>query len=150
MKKKLLLVVMLSLVMTIALTSTGYALFGPSPAVIEIKEKLFIAQTNDVFANPDEYMGKTIRWEGMYTLLEYPGTGYASQHMVYRNGPGCCGNDGMAGFEIIWDGKYPNENDWVQAEGEIEFYTDAGAEWMRIRVSSLKVLEKRGAETVQQ
>ena len=42
--------------------------------------------------------------------------GYA----VVRNSPGCCGNDGLAGLDINYDGEYPDENTWVTIEGIIE------------------------------
>ena len=41
--------------------------------------------------------------------------GYA----VVRNSPGCCGNDGLAGLDIKYDGEYPEENTWVTIEGRI-------------------------------
>ena len=34
--------------------------------VIEIKERMFINQCNDVYLNPDDYRGKLIKLEGIY------------------------------------------------------------------------------------
>ncbi|MDR0451845.1 MAG: hypothetical protein LBH15_02245, partial [Treponema sp.] len=70
--------------------------------IVEIKEKMFIAQTNDVYLNPEDYMGKTIKLEGLFKTE----TGYDEQAaycFVLRYGPGCCGFDGNAGFEVAWD-----------------------------------------------
>ncbi|MDR1559486.1 MAG: hypothetical protein LBS84_07295, partial [Clostridiales bacterium] len=72
-----------------------------SGEVIEIREKMFIAQTNDIYFNAEDYLGKMIKYEGIFTVYEIPETGvkYCS---VIRYGPGCCGVDANAGFEVIW------------------------------------------------
>ena len=46
--------------------------------------------------------------------------GYA----VVRNSPGCCGNDGLAGLDIKWDGEYPAEKTWIQVVGKISKYSE--------------------------
>jgi len=129
---------------------------GTAPAsrdVVEIKEKLFIAQLNDVYLNQDDYLGKTIKYEGMFTrfLLAGKGTTYC---LVYRNSPGCCGADGMAGFVVAWpdgtDKTYPSENDWCEVVGTLETYEENGQSHLRIILDSLTVKSKRGAEFVSQ
>jgi hypothetical protein len=129
--------------------------------LIEIKEKMFIAQTNDVYLNPKDYMGKTIKLEGLFKSLLYEGQ-EAPYCFVLRYGPGCCGNDGNAGFEVAWDGsyapdgeepsepEYPQEDDWVEAIGVLDTYEEDGYPYIYISLSSLKVLEDRGAEFVTQ
>lgn len=116
--------------------------------VFEIKEKMFIAQCNDIYLNPDEYMNRTIKVEGMYNEYEDPSTGKARCY-VYRNGPGCCGNDGVAGFEILYEGDAPKPKDWIAVEGKIEVIGESGSEYVALRLSSLKVLDVRGAEYVE-
>ncbi|HWS28901.1 MAG TPA: hypothetical protein VN512_02180 [Clostridia bacterium] len=121
--------------------------------VVEIKEKLFIAQLNDIYLNSDDYLGKTIRYEGMfaqYTWDEMDMTYY----LVYRKSPGCCGTDGQAGFEIVWpDGSektYPSENDWCEVVGTLESYEEFGQSYLRIVLDTLTVKAERGAEFVSQ
>jgi hypothetical protein len=120
--------------------------------VVEIKEKMFIAQTNDVYLNPEDYMGKTIKLEGLfksYSTEEYS----ASYCFVIRYGPGCCGNDGSAGFEVAWDGEavpYPEEDAWVEAEGVLKTYEEDGYPYLYLSLSSLNIKEERGAEFVSQ
>ncbi|MDR1420045.1 MAG: metal ABC transporter permease [Treponema sp.] len=123
--------------------------------VVEIKEKMFIAQTNDVYLNAEDYVGKTIRLEGLFKIEQYAGidTPYC---FVLRYGPGCCGNDGNAGFEVAWDKEisgekpYPEIDDWVEASGELKYYEEDGYPYLYIALSSLKVLEEKGAEFVTQ
>ncbi|MCR1900154.1 hypothetical protein NSA47_14395 [Irregularibacter muris] len=118
-----------------------------SSEVIEIKEKMFIAQTNDIYLNGEDYLGKTIKYEGIFDLFTWEETG-ETYYYVIRYGPGCCGTDGDAGFEVTWDGEYPNQNDWVEAVGILETYEESGHQYLRLRLSSLKVLPTRGAEYV--
>lgn len=117
--------------------------------IIEIKEKMFIAQTNDVYFNAPDYLGKTIKYEGIFDVFEVPETG-ATYYSVIRYGPGCCGIDANAGFEVIWDKDYPNQNDWVEAVGVLEEYEENGFQFLRLQLSSLTVLPTRGAEYVEQ
>ena len=114
-----------------------------SSQVVEIKEKMFVAQTNDVYFNTDEYLGKTIKYEGIFSK-------YEDYYSVIRYGPGCCGVDANCGFEVIWDKTYPNVNDWVEVVGVLEEYEENGFKYLRLSVSSLKILTKRGAEYVSQ
>jgi uncharacterized membrane protein YcgQ (UPF0703/DUF1980 family) len=118
--------------------------------VVEIKEKMFVAQTNDVYINADEYLGRTIKLEGMFALdLEMSPPVY----YVFRYGPGCCGYDANAGFEVVWKEEtaaYPDENDWVEAMGVLESYDDDGEPYLRLALKSLTVKAERGLERVEQ
>jgi uncharacterized membrane protein YcgQ (UPF0703/DUF1980 family) len=132
---------------------TGKIVKLPKDGIVEIKEKMFIAQTNDVYLNADEYLGRTIKLEGLFKYEQYAGidTAYC---FVLRYGPGCCGNDGNAGFEVAWDGDapppYPEADAWVEAAGTLASYEEDGYPYLYISLSSLNVLEKRGAEYVTQ
>lgn len=120
--------------------------------IFDIKEKMFIEQINDIYFNLKEYEGKTIRIEGfMYSYIdkEWKNQEY---HYVMRMTPGCCGNDGSAGFEIVWDKEYPEDNEWVEAIGVIKS-VDEGDYMGTIPVlylTSLKVKQERGADFVTQ
>jgi hypothetical protein len=128
--------------------------------VVEIREKMFIAQVNDVYLNPEDYLGKTLKLEGLFQVQYYYGSD--PYYFVIRYGPGCCGNDGNAGFEILWDEAfltepveggervYPEEGDWVEAAGVLGAYEEDGYPYLCIALSSLKVLDERGAEFVTQ
>jgi hypothetical protein len=74
-------------------------------------------------------------------------------YYVFRYGPGCCGYDANAGFEVIWpDGnaEYPGENDWVEATGILESCEYDGEPYLRLSLTSLVVKAERGLETVEQ
>jgi hypothetical protein len=120
--------------------------------IIQIRERYFTEQVNNVYLNPDEYMGKTIKLEGIFVMEqnEYWPDPY---YLVYRNGPGCCGVDGVVGFEVSWDNKskrqYPKDNSWVEAVGVVSKYgEDDGFQFLYLDLQSLTVLQKRGREDV--
>jgi uncharacterized membrane protein YcgQ (UPF0703/DUF1980 family) len=120
--------------------------------VVEIGEKMFIAQTNDIYLNAGDYLGKTIQLEGLFKAEQYGDQSYC---FVIRYGPGCCGNDGNAGFEIAWDNQnaeasYPAVDDWVKASGVLRTYEEDGYPYLYLALSSLDVLDTRGAEFVTQ
>jgi uncharacterized membrane protein YcgQ (UPF0703/DUF1980 family) len=121
--------------------------------VIEIKEKMFIAQTNDVYLNPDEYLGKTIKLEGLFKTSQYYEM-EAPYCFVIRYGPGCCGYDGTAGFEIAWEAEkavpYPAEDEWVEAIGTLSTYIEDDYPYLYLSLSQLNILNTRGAEFVSQ
>ena len=129
----------------------------PSAKVYEIKENMFITQINDIILNYNDYLGKTIKFEGIFRCNIWEGdyTNY-----VARDAPGCCGNDGEAGFIVTWNpsyqgtddgsnqGAYPQKDDWVEVLGELKICKKPDMSFLYIALSELNVLEKRGAEFV--
>jgi uncharacterized membrane protein YcgQ (UPF0703/DUF1980 family) len=117
---------------------------------VEIGEKMFVSQVNDVYLNADDYLGKTIKLEGIFKQEQ----GYEKSYcFVLRYGPGCCGNDGNVGFEVAWANEqaqpYPAIDSWVEATGVLKTYEEDGYDqYLYLDLSSLNVLSKRGAETV--
>lgn len=120
-----------------------------SGEVMEITEKLFTQQINFIYYNPDEYLGRTIRYEGIfdyYTLENGEQCAY-----VFRYGPGCCENDANVGFEVYW----PDEtqfkaqaNDWVKVTGTIQHVYHDGLQYLALELTEFEVMDERGAETV--
>ena len=117
--------------------------------VLEIGEKMFLTQINDMYYNFDHYKDKTIIVEGMYAQF-YSWDGSETAPVVYRKGPGCCGNDGWGGFLLKYDGEYPNENDWIRVTGTPELVEEGYYLNLYLNVTSLEVKTERGAEFVTQ
>ena len=132
-----------------ALTGCSDNIAAQTSDIMEIREKLFVAQTNDIYMNAADYLGKTIKYEGIFLADEYPDSD-DKFYSVTRYGPGCCGLDGVVGFEIIWDGEYPNDNDWVEVIGILEEYEYQDMKFLYLAVSSLTVKTERGSEFVTQ
>jgi uncharacterized membrane protein YcgQ (UPF0703/DUF1980 family) len=130
-----------------------YAALTQKEDIIVIKEKMFITQTNEIYLNFDDYLGKTVKLEGIFKTEKY----YDDKEpycFVIRYGPGCCGFDSNAGFEVKWDKNhirpYPAVDSWVEATGVLKVEEDGNAQYLYLDLSSLDVLSKRGAEVVMQ
>lgn len=156
MKKKLgLILLACALVMTGCQTEAAVAsaptvqmqTAAPELPVVEINEKMFIAQCNDVYLNPDDYQGKAIKLEGIYCTYKDLDNVNA-YHYVMRYGPGCCGNDGSAGFEFLYDGEMPKPDDWIEVIGTVEKVMEDDVEYIVLRASKVTVLDIRGEEFV--
>lgn len=158
--KRMMLLLMLLLGCVALLAGCGAPAVGDAEAAdipfdVEIKEKMFISQTNDILVNTDDYLGKDIKMEGMFFAMPYEPTN-SMFYMVARYGPGCCGDDGFVGLEVAWvddaaqEANMPSEEDWVEAIGTLEEYEELGSSYLRLNLKSLRVLTKRGAETVTQ
>jgi hypothetical protein len=134
----------------------------PEAIDLEIREKLFIAQTNEIYLNPEDYLGKTIRLEGLFKVEQY--VDEDKQYcFVLRYGPGCCGNDGTAGFEVAWGRPqpytgavktlpsgpaFPEVDAWVEAVGVLDTYEEDGYPYIYLDLFSLTEKAERGAEFV--
>jgi len=122
---------------------------------IEIREKMFATQVSDVYLNAEDYLGKTIKLEGLFKSELYYGK-EEPYCFVIRYGPGgCCGMDANIGFEVAWAKEnakpYPVVDSWVEATGVLKTYEEDGyANYLYLDLSSLNVLSRRGAETVKQ
>lgn len=121
----------------------------PTGEVVEIKEKMFIGQSDDIYFNSKEYLGKTIKYEGLIQsrYLERDGM---THYYVVRFSPGCCGADGEVGFEVTWDGEWPEDGEWCEVAGVLEEYPVKSWTELRLVLTSLTVLEERGEDFVTQ
>lgn len=108
--------------------------------MVEITDNFFIEQTNDLYINLNDYVGKTIKIEGL--IYSYEDSNGDICYAVVRNTPGCCGNDGLAGLDIRYNEDYPEENTWVEVIGVVGTDTMYGSKIPAIQVSSMKIKEK--------
>lgn len=109
--------------------------------MLEITDNYFIEQTNDIFYNTDDYIDRTIKMEGLiYSYKDYK-TGDTC-YAVVRNTPGCCGNDGLAGLDIRYDGDYPETNTWVEVVGVVKKVEVAGEEIPALQITSIQEKEE--------
>ena len=125
---------------------------------VVIKETFFISQIMDINFNYKDYLGKSIKLEGIFRHQQRNGRNI---YNVYRLA-GCCAADVEFGYEVSWDqnhqgnaaigdpeqGTYPETDDWVEALGVLKRYERNGVPFLYLALSELNVLDKRGAETV--
>ena len=120
---------------------------GGDEPVIEIGDRLFIMQVDNIYTNPQRYLGRTVRLQGIFETHHWEGQ---TNHVVFRNAPGCCGDDGMVGFLLNLDGAAsPADNAWVEVTGELERFGMMPNE-IRLRVLDIEEMAERGMEFVNQ
>ena len=132
--------------------------------VVEIDERAFLTIVNHIRSNADDYIGRTVHFEGMFQNFYWPATGHF--YMVNRNTWGCCGEDGLVGFELYLGDMEPlPDNTWVEVYGIFEWHEvlidfsvledgeSSEREPMRVlrvNVESITELDERGLEFVNQ
>jgi len=107
---------------------------------VDIGERFFMEQMNDIFLNINDYLGKVIKFEGAFGIFESRGSTFYS---VFRPGPACCADDVTIGLNVIWDGEYPKNEEWVEAIGVLESYKVNEFNAYRLNLSSLTVIPKQ-------
>lgn len=105
--------------------------------IINISDGIFLPLINDIYINREEYIGKKVRIVGQIVKFDDPDT-KETVYAILREGPGCCYNDSVIGFEFLVDGEYPKEKTWVEMVGEV-ILDDYGTG----KVVKLKALEMK-------
>ena len=145
MKKLLILVIVVTLLL-VGLAGCG----GGGDDVVEIEERFFVAQFTHINRNAADYIGRVVRYEGMFQTIHWHATG-EDYHMVTRRTLGCCGDDGIVGFEVYLGEIEPfSDNAWVEVEGELEWYEVGEVRFLRVTATSVRELDQRGEEFVTQ
>lgn len=122
----------------------------PDSDILEISEKMFLTQINDIYFNFDEYKDKIIIVEGMYASFTTR-DGTVKVPVIYRYGPGCCDNDGWGGFLLKYAGQLPQEKDWIRVTGTPELTrTPEGYTNLVLNVISIERKTQHGKEQVMQ
>lgn len=117
--------------------------------LVEIKQKVFVTQCEEIYSNISLYNGKTIKLEGMYDEHIQETTNKTFTY-VMRRSPGCCGDDGYTGFQFKYKGELPKQDDWIEVIGDLALEEDDGASYIVLKAKSVKVLATRGKEFVSQ
>ena len=138
-------IVLLTAVLLLAAFLAGCS--DDNDEIIEVSDRFFINQVMSIIINSDQYLGRTIQYEGVFWIAEHEGLEY---HFALRFIFDCCGNDGFIGFELNLDGIEPLPHDaWVEVVGVLETSVGNALNPVRLRVISLTELEERGNEFVQ-
>ncbi|MCL2568469.1 MAG: hypothetical protein FWE12_03395 [Oscillospiraceae bacterium] len=142
MKKILILLLIVLMVGTLLTGCTD------NEAVVTITDRAFLTQIVSINRNADQYEGRTIRYEGMFYTFYWEATG-EYYHRVLRYVMDCCGDDGIAGFEVYLGNIAPlPDNAWVELVGVLEWYQVGQSRFLRVAATSITELENRGQEFV--
>jgi len=116
--------------------------------VLVIGERFFVAEITEIYLNSDDYLGRVIQYKGLFRTAYWETRGIYF-HYVSRRTYGCCGDDGIVGFEVYLDGVEPfPDNTWVEVIGVLEEFELSGGSYLRLVVTSIRELTERGAEFV--
>ena len=118
--------------------------------VLEIRERMFMTQVDDIYLNSNNFLGRTIKLEGIFLEEELD----RIYQFVFRYAPGgCCGTDGRVGFMVKWpenSGKsFPANNSWVEAIGVLKSGRDSSGRYLYLELNNLYVSNNRGLEFVE-
>jgi len=117
---------------------------------VEIMERMFVTQINEIYMNAEDYLGRTIKLEGIFIIEQLEDD---TVFFVLRQTPdGCCGTRGFAGFEVKAAANqpehFPANDSWVEAIGVLREYRMGLTKYLYLELSSLNILNRRGAEFV--
>jgi len=104
-----------------------------------LSSTMIYAQVSNMLANPDEYMGKTIRMNGLYYSSYYDMTKTRYHYVVIEDATACCAQ----GLEFIWNGKhayprdYPEENAKIEIIGVFDSYDELGKTYYYIDIDGI-------------
>ena len=103
---------------------------------------MIYATVYQMMAEPDDYIGKTIRMDGLYYA------GYAEQtdqhyhYCIIQDAMACCAQ----GLEFVWDDgshvypdEYPQDNTNVVVQGVFETYQKEGGNYCRLKDATLEI-----------
>ena len=136
-------------VVVVMTVTTGCNRTEESDSIVEITERMFRTQIEEIYLNSDDYLGKTIRLEGIFVGFLW---NQSYSYFVYRFAAGgCCGTD-QVGFEVKWPESLrepiPENNSWVQATGVLNYGVEETFVYLYLELTSLDVLTTRGMESV--
>ena len=115
----------------------------------KITEENYINGVNEIYANPDKYIGKRIVFEGEYMAEMYENEMY---YQVYRTLKQHCDEEHdhthdsttRVGFRIAYDGNKPTDKTFVRVSGIVDTYEYNGTKYLIINADELTKCEETG------
>lgn len=109
-------------------------------SIVVISEDTFLKQLNQIFLNKEKYIGREIEITGSFLKEEINDELLTG---VFRETPGDCGNDGIAGFDLdckkFAKEDLPNNDTWVRVVGTLSTNIRDDKEYLIIKVNELEV-----------
>jgi len=129
-------IILFSVMMILLLAGCAESAPGDSGEdnVHTLDERFFGTQILEIFQNQDDFLGRTIRYEGIFSNFDML---TESVFIVYRYEDGCCGPEPV-GLEVFLDDIAPFPDDtWVEVTGVLSRFERGGQIGMRLNVTSL-------------
>lgn len=106
--------------------------------IYEITDRFFATQIMSILQEPDSYVGRLVRFEGILLSIFWAPTD-ETIYSVVRFGDDCCGPTDILGLEVYLNNIPPLPDDtWVEVTGRLEIITVEGyGEVIRINATSM-------------
>lgn len=108
----------------------------------QLSSIMVYSEVYNIMANPDEYLGKTIKMEGPYYSYYWDSTDKYYHYIVVEDAAACCNQ----GIEFIWDdnrhqypSEYPADNTPVEIVGIFGAYEEEGEVYYYLAANELTV-----------
>ena len=100
------------------------------------------AEINNIYANGEDFMGKTIRVSGTYGYIPSEELGIQYHYVVTLQGDSCC----QEGFEFLWNGDhvfpydYPQVGTPIEVDGVFGTYEEYGYYYYYLAIDDIFIL----------
>jgi len=81
-----------------------------------LSSTMVYAEVYNMMANPDDYVGKTIKMNGPYYASYFDQTGLYYHYIIIEDATACC----QQGLEFIWNGDHSYPDDYPEEQTKIE------------------------------
>ncbi len=114
-----------------------------SPSIIKnsnilIKDETFITQLDDIFINLDEYIGKTLKIQGIVKVID---DSNFSITRLYDMDHGDHTDEVFVGIDANYSGNIPSHDTWVEASGVIDKQLKNGEEKPVLKIQTISKIE---------
>lgn len=82
----------------------------------KLSSTMVFSEVYNMMVSPDQYMGKTVKAEGVFQVFQDPDTKKNYYAVVIADATACC----QQGLEFIWNGDHAYPDDYPEEESEIE------------------------------
>ncbi|MGN1329363.1 MAG: hypothetical protein ACI4V4_06665 [Eubacterium sp.] len=101
------------------------------------------SQLSDMMQNPNNYVGKTIKMAGQFSLSQNNETKQLYYNVTVMDATACC----QQGLEFIWEGHtypddYPEVNSNIEVIGVFETYDEDGTMYCHLISNDVKVIDQ--------
>ena len=110
--------------------------------IINISDGIFLPLVNDIYLNKEEYEGKKVRISGQIVKFEDEQIDEVI-YAILREGPGCCYNDSVIGFEFVTDKEKPDPQKWYELVGEVILDTENSGKVVKLKALEFKEIEPK-------
>ncbi|HHV10432.1 MAG TPA: hypothetical protein GXX75_09180 [Clostridiales bacterium] len=123
-------------------SQTGESKDSPDVDLTKLSSNMVYAEVYNMMTKPEDYVGKTIKIQGVYYASYWEGTGKYYHCVLISDAAACCQN----GIEFVWDDdthvypdEYPPDNTVIELTGVFELYEEEGQTYCHLKTDDIIV-----------